>query len=69
MEEQLIDGLIIDIEMLDMRIMNINTKRGIVNPDEVQALKYKRCFLLNRLTRVMNGMPEEEEDEEWGELR
>lgn len=67
MEEQKVDVLIIEIEQLDDRIVTLNTKRGMVNPEEAQVLKYRRCFLFDRLTRMMTGQPEED-DEEWGEL-
>jgi len=67
MEEQKVDVLIIQIEQLDNRIVTLNTKRGMVNPEEAQILKYRRCFLFDKLTRVMNNIPEEE-DEKWGEL-
>lgn len=67
--EQKVNELITEIEQLDNRIVALNNRRGMVNPDEAQVLKYRRCFLFDRLTKVMNGEPEEEEDEEWGELR
>lgn len=68
MENNRVNGLIIEIEHLDSRILVLHTKQGMVNPDEAQVLKYRRCFLLDKLTRIMNGMPEDD-DEEWGELR
>ena len=64
MQEE-VDMLIIQIEQLDERILTLNMGRGMVKPEEAQILKYKRCFLFDRLTAVING---EEDDEEWGGL-
>ena len=69
MEKEVVDGLIILIEHLDGRIVTLNMGRGMANPKEAQVLKYRRCFLFDKLTRVMNNMPDEEDDEEWGELK
>jgi uncharacterized protein YdcH (DUF465 family) len=67
MGEQEVDTLIIQIEQLDNRIVTLNMGRGMANPKEAQVLKYRRCFLFDKLTRIMNNMPEED-DKEWGEL-
>lgn len=61
--EERVDELIIKIEEIDLRIVAICSKRGIANPDEAQVLKYRRCFLLDKLTRLITG--EEEEESLW----
>lgn len=69
MEQQYeVNQLIIEIEQLDNRIVVLNTRRGMVDPDEVLVLKYRRCFLFDRLTQAINENPEED-DEKWGELK
>lgn len=69
MEVEKVDELIEELEALDSRIVNLNVKRGMVNTERAQVLKYQRCFLFDKLTRVMNGEPEEEKDNEWGEMK
>jgi len=54
--------LIAEIEQLDNRIIVIHSKRGVTDQDEAQILKYRRCFLLDKLTEEMNG-----NDDEWGD--
>ena len=66
MEEKEVNALIVQIERLDNRIVHLHEKRGIADPEEAQTLKYKRCFLFDRLTRIMTS--EERDDERWGEL-
>lgn len=68
MTKKEVSQLIAEIENLDQRIIGIHTRKGGLDTDESQVLKYRRCFLLDKLTHLINGNDEEEDNEEWGEL-
>jgi len=62
MGDKMMNQLIAEIEELDNRIIIIHSKRGVTNQDEAQILKYRRCFLLDKLIGEING-----NDDEYGE--
>lgn len=53
-QRQKVDGLIMEIENLDNAIISISSKRGITPVDQIQYLKYKRCYLISELAKLIN---------------
>jgi hypothetical protein len=63
------DELILEIESIDKSILSIHRNSGLMGREKSQLLKYRRCFLLDKLTKMMNNMRIDEDYDEWGELQ
>lgn len=48
-DTRIADNLIRQIEKIDSRIIFLCSKRGFASKDNIQLLKYKRCYLVNQL--------------------
>jgi len=52
--QEKVDDLIMEIEGLDNSIIKITSRRGMVPTDQIQYLKYRRCYLISELTKLIN---------------
>lgn len=52
--QEKVDGLIQEIEELDSSIIKITSRRGMIPFDQVQYLKYRRCYLISKLAKLIN---------------
>jgi hypothetical protein len=56
-----LDNLIIELERTDQRLLVLTGRKavlGVVSEDELQALKYQRCLVLNKIFEIINGKEE-----------
>ena len=54
LQQKRVDGLIQEIEGLDSTIIKITSRRGMIPFDQVQYLKYRRCFLISELAKLIS---------------